>query len=170
MWLTDSGLWVTGLWAWGFNTETCSIWFHPFFWALCLILTLNFSQSRALSFISPENKPLPFSRERKGSYLVRLVEDLVGSECSENWLFSNFLVLSCERRIHFSLVLFVSKPQARLCKTNWLASQSCPTFHSTLPDQLHSSAGLPFSTNGVSLISCFGPSLVLWFTPFCFCF
>lgn len=141
--------------------------FHLLFWALHLIPTLNFSQSRELSFISPENQSL----ERELS--SRLVEDFVGSECPETWLSSTLSVSNCECCILFSGYLFVSKPRAGLCRGNQLASQSCPpTCHSPWPDLLLFISGPCVSQ------TCFDISYQwLWalslsprrFMPFCFC-
>lgn len=108
------GFWPLAYWAVGSSFQ--SILLHALFWLLRLIPTLSFSQPSAPSFISPEDKLLAFSRDRGEGVLAALVEDFVGSECPENWLASNLLILSCERHIHFFMVLFVSEPQVRLCR------------------------------------------------------
>lgn len=157
MWLMDSGLWLTGLWAWVFN---------PFYFIpssdFCVspIPTLSFSQSRALSFISPEDKLLAFSRDRREGVLATLVENFVGSECPENWLSSNFLILSCEHHIHFSWCFLSLSPRrgsARPTAHFSVVQLSAPLCQNTWP----SSAGLHlpqtywhlFSTVGVLSLS-----------------
>lgn len=154
MWLMDSGLWLTGLWARVFN---------PFYFIpssdFCIssIPTLSFSQSRALSFISPEDKLLAFSRDRGEGVLATLVEDFVGSECPENWLSSNLLILSYEHHIHFFMVLFVSEPQGRLCGA-YSSLLSRPAFWSTLPEHLTLISVPSFATNILTpLLNCWCP-------------
>ena len=161
------GTWVCGLWILASGWLGCGLEFSIHFTssplltsALSPIPTLSFSQSRALSFISLEDKLLAFSRDRREGVLATLVENFVGSECPENWLSSNFLILSCEHHIHFSWCFLSLSPRrgsARPTAHFSVVQLSAPLCQNTWP----SSAGLHlpqtywhlFSTVGVLSLS-----------------